>query len=807
MVAGHGSISAPITFIGDGCSDDDVHSGFCLTGQIERKFKEFCYEQGISFSDTYRTCLIKERINLMNPDANRSLVTPQFNEILTNELNTIGSNILVPTSELAFSFTTGLSGIRKFRGSVLPCVSSLGTKRVIPVLGPYPYTNQDPKLEFITRLDFSKIAKNLGRSGPIPEIGICWVAKSAEQLRQFFTRHYANCIAKSIEDGGFLNFDIETYCGIPTCISFCFDGNESCTAPILDRSVSFDERALMLYEIAKLLATPIPKVNQNIKFDWKKLEQRLLCKVNNVVGDTALAASCLYPEFPKNLGFLTSLYTDMPYFKDEGKEFDPTIHNRERLYLYCAKDSLATYTIYKIQCAELKETGTNNVYQRNMRILPIYKTMEENGILIDDTCRSNLFNKYESLFDIQVRKLHILTNSKINPLSPVQVRKLIFDELGYKKIRGIKTTKTGEPSTDEESIELLMWMGESRVQDGREILKTFINIRKIHKCIEYLLSPLFPDGRTRCEFNLGGTETGRTSSGKTTDQYLVFDKGKIKLKSLGRSFQNIGKHGFEIDDITLGRDLRSMFVPSPGYCFVEVDLSQAEARVDAVLAEDYDILEVFDGPIGIHRLTGSWLFNCDPLEIKKNVLVNGVERYLQSKTARHAGERNMREDRLMMMIHEPIRRCKEILATFHAKQPNIREVFHREIRECLQKTRNLTAPNGRKRDFFDRFDNHMVNEGISFLPQAIVTDYLKDGIDTAFNDEGCKEWVRPLAEAHDGFFAEVPLARKEEYASIFQKALDQEIDFKTCSLSRDFQLRIPSEVEWSDTNWKEMNKL
>jgi uracil-DNA glycosylase len=804
MISGHGSISASITFIGDGCSDEDISSGYCLTGLVERKFKEYSHEHGISFNDTYRTCLIKDRINLSKPDKNKDLVTDQYRQILTTELNSINSRILVPTSELSFNFTTGLSGIRKFRGSVLPSVSSLGTKRVIPVLGPYPYLNEDPKLEFITRLDFSKIQNNLCKIGPIEEIGICWIAKNAESLRNFFKRHYEN----TLKTNGFVVLDIETYCGIPTCISFCFDGNESVTAPILDREISIDERVLMLHEISKLLAAPIPKVNQNIKFDWKKLEARLHCQVNNVVGDTLLAASFLYPEFPKNLGFLTSLYTDMPYFKDEGKQFDPSQHNRERLYLYCAKDSLATHKIYSIQLEELKETKTDVVYKRNIRILPIYKTMEENGILIDDTKRKELLAKYETLFDIQVFKLHRLTNTKINPLASGQVRKIVFEELGYTKIRGVKTTTTSQPSTDEESLELLMWVGQAKslTMDAKAILQTFINCRKLHKVLEYLESPIFPDGRTRCEFNLAGTETGRTTTGKTTDNYLCFDKGKVKLKNLGRSFQNIGKHGFEIDDITLGRDIRAMFVPSPGYCFVEIDLSQAEARVDAVLAEDYDILYVFDGPIGIHRITGSWVFSCEPSEIKKNILVDGHDRYHEAKTVRHAGERNMREDRLMMMIHQPISFCRNVLNIFHKKQPNIREVFHHEIRECLQKTRNLTAPNGRKRDFFGRFDNHMVNEGISFLPQAIVTDYLKDGIDRCFAEPD-RKWIRPLSESHDSFFAEVPIPRRFEYVELFQKCLDYEIDFRTCSLPRDFCLKIPSEVEWSDTNWKEMKEL
>jgi hypothetical protein len=101
---------------------------------------------------------------------------------------------------------------------------------------------------------------------------------------------------------------------------------------------------------------------------------------------------------------------------------------------------------------------------------------------------------------------------------------------------------------------------------------------------------------------------------------------------MGHSFQTIGKHGFEVDGVTYGQNLRSIFIPSPGYYFVECDLSQAEARVDAVLAKDFDILRVFDSSTGIHRLTGSWVFNCSPHEIKKNTLVDGVDCYHVSKT-------------------------------------------------------------------------------------------------------------------------------------------------------------------------------
>lgn len=790
MTQGHGYLSASIMIVSDGASDEDIATGYAISGYQESVLSKFAKENGINWEECYRTSFIKERIKLIDPKSNLPLVTDEYKAILVNEIKTVDPNIIVPLSELSFHFLTGLESIYKFRGSVLPPRPEISTKsKIIPILGVYPYLNQDFKLNFISRIDFAKVAKNVHNNSPIPPENV-WIARTSTQLENFVQRSIGTC--------SYLVFDIETFGGIPTCISFCFDGRESCTIPLLDTGVSINERVMMMHIVAQVLNSNVPKVNQNIKFDWKKLE-RFGFYVRNVCGDTLLATSTLYCEFPKNLGFLTSIYTDMPYFKDEGKQYDPTLHNRDKLYLYCAKDSLATHQIYSKQQTEMVETSVLQVYNKLIEILPLYKRMEERGILIDGERREALTAKYETLFDIQLYKLRNLTGvANFNPLSPVQSQKFVYDTLGYKSIRGVKHTKAGNPSSDEESLDLLIWMG-GESESSNEILRTIINCRKFHKVLELLYSPLYFDGRFRCEFNLAGQENGRTSASHTTDNYLIFHKRTIKNIDLGHSLQTIGKHGFEVDGEEYGKDIRSMFVPSPGYCFVECDLSQAEARVDAILAADFDFIPIFDGPIGVHRLTGSWLFNKQPEEIKK-----GTREYYEAKTARHAGERNMQEDRLMMMIHRPIKECVLILKIFHNNQPSIKETFHADIRKYLQKEKVLVAPNGRRRDFFGRFDKDQINEAISFLPQAIVTDYLKNGLWRTF--EECP-FAIPLSEAHDGFLAEVELGKEMEYATTFQRNTVVDIDFRTCTLSRDYMLKIPMEAEWSKTNWQEMEPL
>jgi len=805
QIRGHGLDTAKVMLIADGGTSHDLSAGYAITGDAEHKLRGFAKDNNLYIDEFWRTCLIKDKINNTSGakaiSENLALLTDEYKNILNDEIKAIKPNLLVPLGELSFNFITTLKGIRKYRGSILPSRADLGEAngplRVIPILGPNPYLYEDVKMEFITRLDFSKIAKNYHEVGPIKEIGNCWVARSAENVRKFFSRHYSKA--------EFVVFDIETFVDIPTCISFCFDGEESMCVPLIDTEIPIDDRALMMYEVAKLLASPIPKINQNIKFDWKKLE-KVGFYVNNICGDTMLAAGCLYSEFPKNLGFLTSIYTEMPYHKDEGKDFNPTNNKRDSLYLYCCKDSLSTNRIYKAQIEELKETGTEEVYNKLIEIMPIYKGMEQTGILIDNAVRCALRAKYENIYDIQLYKLKKLCGEAINPLSPKQCDRIVFDELKFKKLRGV----TG---TDEESLELLAWMGRSEsITHGdyaNEILHTIVACRKIHKTLEYLETPTHPDGRLRCEYNLSGTETGRTTAGKTTDYLLVYDGKKIKTVNIGRSFQTISKHGFTVEGLIYGKDLRSMFVPTPGYSFVECDLSGAEARVDAILAMDFDILPIFDSVVGIHRVTGSWVFNCDPTDIKKGLVFNsagiGEDRYYISKRVRHAGERNMREDRLMLMIHKPQKECAEILKVFHEKQPKIREIFHYDITKAVREKRQLICPNGRRRDFYGRIDKHTINEAISVLPQAIVGDQLKFSFPETFRET--KEYARLLVEAHDGCLNEVKIGREVKFAKIFKKNVEIPIDFRKCSLPREYDLIIPCETQWSKENWQNLEDL
>jgi hypothetical protein len=176
-----------------------------------------------------------------------------------------------------------------------------------------------------------------------------------------------------------------------------------------------------------------------------------------------------------------------------------------------------------------------------------------------------------------------------------------------------------------------------------------------------------------------------------------------------------------------------------------------------------------------------------------------------AKTVRHAGERNMLADRMVMMTQKPRRECQHALNKIHEMQPEIRGVYHKEIREAIDKTRTLVAPNGRTRQFLGRIDEHLYNEAISQLPQCIVSDQTKFSLIPTMAQ--CGDYTFLVNEAHDGALAEVKIGREMEYAVEYKKNIETGIDFRKCTLSRDFELIIPCEVSISKNSWYDLEDV
>lgn len=844
MIVSNGPDAAEIMFIADYCLREDAVHGYALSGSQEKTLGGFIKKARFSLNQCYRTAYIKDTLEYDGKNKkqkflaikkafdNATMQGVSYEEILKNEIYTIRPNVIVPLGDLSLKFITGYSPISAYRGSVLPLNPLIQTNvtektiRCVATFSPRMVWENHTSGVYV-QLDYNKIVELKESRGPIEPEGQVWVCRSVEAFRQFIARHQ-DIHRRDVKDQ-FITFDIETYLGVPTAIGFSFDGKEAFSIPLFGGGLDYANLFLLFVEVSKLLTNPIGKVNQNIKYDWSIVE-RFGLEVNNVIGDTTVGFHLLYPELPKNLGFQTSIYTKLPYFKDESSKkdnaYNPKSYTKDTLYLYNAKDALATWQIHRAQLDEIEEQGNSKIYHEKLvPLIQVYKNIDGMGLLVDQKKKKKLLGKYRSILEVTATRFMKLLQpviefddimeAKACVRSYVKLGHLIYEILKYPP--RYNTTDGGKRTykTDKETLDELRILYAPKTFDaevGRRILNYVITIKKLYKVLEYIQTPLHPDGTLKTTYNQTGTENARTSASKTIDQLIQFDdKRKLiwPMKRLGRSLQTITKHGFEIDgelydgigDNNIGADLRHMFIPRPGYVYMEGDGGSAESRVVAVLAEDYDMLKSHDVKPKIHARTAGALFDIDPLLITKDFPIIpdiGMTYYDMGKRTRHAGHLGVTEFRLAQLTHLDIQTCREKLAKFHAANPKIRGIFHHETYEQVKKTGQLRSPFGRVRQFFERLHPSIAKEIYANLPQSTVSDQTKFAMLAIA--KRAKDFAFMVYEGHDAAMAEVRRGHEREFNDIFHEEYETPIDFRGCSLSRDIDLVIPAEISIGE-NW------
>ena len=635
---------------------------------------------------------------------------------------------------------------------------------------------------------------------------------------------------KQYEDRDLVSVDIETYRTVPVCIAFAFNKDSAISIPLTNypepSGMAYEELAECFHQVQEVMANEkIRKIGQNFKFD----ERLLHTCINGTCGfgiftrgfyfDTLLAFRVLYPELNGSLQFSTSVMTEEPYYKDEGREYNPTKDRLDRLLLYNARDAAVTFEVYERCLEELRQRNLEKFFfEFQMPLHAFYSRLEERGILRDGIAKDILKEKYEEQRVGLQRELNELTKDytdrEMNVNSNGKNGDMPFLLFGCMKLPPRK-------GTDEQTLDALR---RNVVKDPEKlrILQLIAEIRKVRKTIgTYIDAEVDFRGRLLTQYRII-LETGRTATSIL--------KPPVTTRQFGLAFQTITKHG------DIGSDIRRMFIPDPGYVFIEPDLTGAEARVVALLAGDSRLLKAFRYDIDIHRLTYSWIKDiplkwegrdllelfweaeehnsrvfADVINERLKAAINSEERQL-GKVFRHAGNYDMQKRTAAETAGIPEWRADQILKKFHTTNSNIKGVFHKEIVSALKwGNRTLTSPNGRQRLFLNKWGDELWKEAYAQIPQSTVSDQNKKAAQ-AF-EMRCPESMI-LVESHDSFLVQTPLALGEQFPmrhidnaiKVMKEEMESPIDFKNCSLSRG-ELIIPCEIKLSDSNWEDMKPI
>lgn len=737
--------------IGDAPGDRDCAQKIPLVGGtgslLWRALKKYT---GLGRADFYITNVSKRQVSFT--DMKKGMDKHEldlWSELLLWELGHLPNvQYIVVMGNYALQAITGHSGITKWRGSVVPATipdhKNGGTRTVSVICLNNPgMIIRDPKLEVSFNMDVARIKRVLDGTHKPTEVSTI-IYPSIQQIDDF--------IDNAIKSPDAIGHDIETISNQTACIGFA---DTSSTAICIafrtrtDQVYSTKEEIYIRKRIQELYNSDTRLIAQNGMFDitWQWYKDKL--KVPKLWFDTMLAHHTLYPQLPHNLGFLTTQYTDNPYYKDEKSGWREG-GNIEEFWDYNGKDCANLITIANREIGELRSQGLYDFFfDHVMRLQPVLARMTVGGIRIDREMKDHLFEELSKtvadlLTKFQEQIMDFLdTDTPYNPASPKQMSDLYFSKL---KLVG-RGTKTDAENRDR------MFKHPRTPEKARQIINTHNEWAKESKFFStYVKMEADEDDRVRSTYNQTGTQNapGRLSSSQT-------------LWGSGGNLQNQPERA------------QPMFIADPGYGFAYFDLAQAEARVvgwEAKITkwmDDFERARV-DGKYDAHRALATDMFKIpydevptfDRYDISKGYMppegkVDGdvTVRFI-AKRCRHGLNYRMGPDRLATTTGLPLAEADKAYRIYHRETPELREWWS-SIETELKTKGCLYNSYGRRFIVMERLSPEALESIVAFKPQSTIGDKV---CRVMYLSESHEKWPRTCRMAlniHDALIAMGPI--------------------------------------------------
>ncbi|PWD86826.1 DNA polymerase I [Ignatzschineria cameli] len=334
----------------------------------------------------------------------------------------------------------------------------------------------------------------------------------------------------------------------------------------------------------------IPKVGQNIKFDWHILRRQGV-ELRGIVDDTMLASYIYDPTGNRHnmdalaelyLGFKTTPFEEIAGKGRSQKRFDEI--DIETASFYACEDADITLQLQRSILPRLRSEATQyKVYQEmEVPLISVLAKMEHEGILVDAAHLEQLSAEFgENLSELET-KAYELAGEEFNMSSSKQVGEILFEKLG---LPVIKKTPKGAPSTAEDVLQ--------KLAEDYPLPKIIIEYREFSKLRSTYTDSLVAEinsetGRVHTSFNQAQTSTGRLSSSNPNLQNIP-----IRTKE--------------------GRRIREAFIAKEGSLLLAADYSQIELRLMAHFSQDETMLRAFNEGKDIHAATAAEVFGI-PLE-------------------------------------------------------------------------------------------------------------------------------------------------------------------------------------------------
>lgn len=490
----------------------------------------------------------------------------------------------------------------------------------------------------------------------------------------------------------------------------------------------------------------------NGKFDCGRL--KYLCNLDaSVDEDTMLQHFACINEKQGTHGLkdLGQLYLQAPAWDDELdsikrdwckqrkvplKEFMYDYIPTKTLIPYMQRDCIATYRLHAL-FNKLARPGSEFIYKQLCRASIAYGAIELAGQQIDVDYLEELEAELDKLVVQSQKRLDRVSGKYWNPLlyaaaTGARVKPdTVFNPKSPKQLKWMLGEVMGHPvpATDATTMQTLMdeidSMGEEADPDAKEFMESILAVRKYSKYLEtYVLGirdVLCRDNRVRCTFNLHGTETGRLSSSNP-------------------NMQNIPRN----------KMIKNLIVSSPGTRFLQLDYSQAELRVLAMLSGDPALINIYVSGRDLHDAVCDMMFGEGSHKDKE---LRNLAKTINFGIAYGRGAGS-----IATKFKKSMREAQDIIDKWFAPMPKVKEFINSRRRMATRGEPCVTIF-GRERHFVitDSELNHIQNEYINTPIQGTASDFTMLSLLNIYDylQENWAGKARIVSTVHDSIIIEV----------------------------------------------------
>lgn len=625
-------------------------------------------------------------------------------ELLRAEILACRPTVVVALGNVALWALTGLWGIRKWRSSVLQGEIDGFKFKVIPGIHPAAILREWPLRGLLVH-DLRRAKRELGRGGVVipPEYRFI--------IRPTYAQACSTLggILRRLNEGPVrLSGDIETRGGHTACIGFAWSRREAICIPwmCVERTEGYwalDEEVHLIALCNSITTHPNADITwQNGAYDHQ-YEHRWHWVQPNLGWDTMLAHHAMFSISPKALDHLSSLYCENHrYWKDDGRNWDPTSMPEEQYWEYNCEDCARTFEIREVEEEAIAALTSSwpqlpAVVAFQHAIQPAIVRMMLRGVRSDDTARAKMATSLMTRSAEIQHELDTIVGQPLNIRSSIQMPDLFYGQLNQTPIYRRNPDGTrGTPTCDDDALgkiaarEPLLRPVIARIQALRSagvFLSTFVRM------------PRDTDGRLRCSYNVAGTKTYRLASSEN-----AFGSGG--------NLQNVPSGDDAEDQIIPLPNIRELFLFDHGKTGFDLDGDSADLRI-------------VTGESGCRAMQAYFAAGAKPyVEIAREfyrdpTITKHHPSYKKMKALCHGSNYGGEAAGLSERIGLPVNDIERMQKWYFGMCPEI-ATWQDDIRNQGQNRGYIENPFGYRLYTWDRWSRKVANEFLAWTPQSTV---------------------------------------------------------------------------------------